>query len=101
MHIFHFPWKKIQGNLFASVGQETRTSSFAFALVWETSSTNIHKIVKSANDNPTQTKYQNNNLLRRHAIDWSLFRRDIHRPRHNNLPSATSRICHKLEKVLC
>ena len=62
---------------------------------------NIHKIVKSANDNPTQTKYKNNNLLRRHAIDWSLFRRDIHRPRHNNLPSATSRICHKLEKVLC
>ena len=35
MHIFQFPWKKIQGNLFASVGQEIRTSSFAFALVWD------------------------------------------------------------------
>ena len=33
--IFQFPWKKIQGNLFSSIGQETCTSSFAFALVWE------------------------------------------------------------------
>ena len=30
---------------------------------------------------------------------WSFFRRDSHEPRHSNLPSATSRICHKLEKV--
>ena len=32
MHIFQFPWKKIQGNLFSSVGEEACTSSFAFAL---------------------------------------------------------------------
>ena len=30
---FQFPWKKNQGNLFASVGQEACTSSFAFTLV--------------------------------------------------------------------
>ena len=94
MHIFQFPWKKIQGSLFAFVGQES------LPLLWfGTSTTNIHKIAKSANDNLTQDKHQNNNLLRRHAIDWSLFRRNNHESRHNNLPSATSRICHKLEKV--
>ena len=39
-------------------------------LLWfGTSTTNIHKIAKSANDNLTQDKHQNNNLLRRHAID--------------------------------
>ena len=64
-----------------------------------TSTTNIHKIVKSANDNLMQDKHQSYNLLRRHAIDWSLFRRDTHELRHDHLPSATSRICHKLEKV--
>ena len=69
-------------------------------LLWfETSSTNIHKIVKSAKDNLTQDKHQNNNLLRPHAIDWLFFRRDSHELRHSNLLSATSRICHKLEKV--
>ena len=94
MHIFQFPWKKIQGSLFAFVGQES------LPLLWfGTSTTNIHKIAKSANDNLTQDKHQNNNLLRRHAIDWSLFRRNNHESRHSNLPSATSRICHKLEKV--
>ena len=73
--------------------------SIPLSLHWfGTSTTNIHKIAKSANDNLAQDKHQNNNLLRRHAIDWSLFRRDSHEPRHNNLPSATSRICHKLEK---
>ena len=64
-----------------------------------TSATNIYKIAKIANDNLTQDKHQNNTLLRRHAIDLSLFRRDSHEPRHSNLPSATSRVCHKLEKV--
>ena len=34
-HIFQFPWKKIQGNLFSSIVQETCTSSLAFALVWD------------------------------------------------------------------
>ena len=69
-------------------------------LLWfGTSTTNIHKIVKSANDNLTQDKHQNYNLLRRHHIDWSFFRRDTHEPRHSNLPSATSRIYHKLEKI--
>ena len=62
------------------------------------STTNIHKIAKSTNDNFTQDKHQNNNLLRRHAIDWSLFRRDSHEPRHSNLPSATSRICHNWKR---
>ena len=39
-------------------------------LLWfGTSTTNVYKIVKSANDNLTQDKHQNNNLLRRHAID--------------------------------
>ena len=53
------------------------------SLLWfGTSTTNIHKIAKSANDNLTQDKHQNNNLLTRHAIDWSLFRRDCHEPRH-------------------
>ena len=32
---FSIPLEKIQGNLLASVGQETCTSSFAFALVWD------------------------------------------------------------------
>ena len=58
MHIFQFPWKDIQGNLFASVRQETCRSSFALALVWD-------------------------------ALEL----------RHSNIPSATSRICHKLEKA--
>ena len=63
-------------------------------LLWfGTRTTNIHKISKSANDNLTQDKHQNN------AIDWSLFRRDSHEQRHSNLPSTTSRIRHKLEKV--
>ena len=68
MHIFQFPWKKIQGNLLASVGQETCTSSFSFALVWD----QLHEysqIAKSTNDNLTQDKHQNNNLPRQHAID--------------------------------
>ena len=69
-------------------------------LLWfGTSTTNIHKIAKSTNDNLTQDKHQNNNLLRRHATDWSLFRSDSHEPRHSNFPSATSRVCHKLEKI--
>ena len=69
-------------------------------LLWfGASNTNIHKIAKSANDNLTQDQHQNNNLLRRHVIDWSLFRRDCHEPRHSNLPSATSRICLKPGKV--
>ena len=43
-------------------------------LVWfGTNTTNIHKIAKSANDNFTQDEHQNDNLLRRHAIDWSLL----------------------------
>ena len=42
-------------------------------LLWfGTGPTNIHKTVKSANDNLMQDKHQNYNLLRRHAIDWSL-----------------------------
>ena len=68
-------------------------------LCFGTSATNIYKIAKSANDNLTQYKHQNNNLLRQHAIDWSLFRRDSHESRHSNVPSATSKICYKLEKV--
>ena len=69
-------------------------------LLWfGTSTTNIHKIAKSVNDNLTQDKHQENNLLRRQAIDWSLLRRDSHKPKHSNLPSARSRICYKLEKV--
>ena len=36
---------------------------------------------------------KNNDLLRQHALDWSLFFRDTHEPTHSNLPSATSRIC--------
>ena len=68
-----------------------------FPFLWfGTSTTNIHKIAKNANNNLTQDKHQNNNLLRQHAIGWSFFRRDSHEPRHGNLPSATSRICHKL-----
>ena len=70
-------------------------------LLWfGTITTNIHKIVKSANHNLTQDKHQNYNLIRRHTIDWSLFRRDTHEPKPSNLPSATSRICHKLENTL-
>ena len=73
---------------------------FLLLLFWSgTSTTNIHKIAKKANDNLTQDKHQNNNLLRRHAIDWSLFRRDNDEWRHSSLLSATSRICHKLENV--
>ena len=73
---------------------------FLLPLLWfGTSTTNIHKIAKSVNDNLTQDKHQENNLLRRQAIDWSLLRRDSHKPKHSNLPSARSRICYKLEKV--
>ena len=43
MHIFQFLWKEIQGNLFASVGQE-------FCTVHLPLLTNIHRIAKSAND---------------------------------------------------
>ena len=69
-------------------------------LLWfGTSTTNICKIVTNANDNLTQDKNQNYNLLSRRAIDWSHFRRDTHEPRHSNLPSETSGICHKLDKV--
>ena len=69
-------------------------------LLWfGTSTTNIIKIAKSANENLTQYKHQNNNLLRQHAIDWSLFGRNSHESRHSNRPSTTSKICHKLEKV--
>ena len=64
-------------------------------LCFGTITANIHKIVKGANDNLTQDKHQNYNLLRRHVIDWSL------EPRHSNLSSATSRICHKNGKSLC
>ena len=46
-----------------------------------------------------QDKHQNNYLLTGHAVDWSLYRRNSHEPRHSNLLSATSRICHKLEKA--
>ena len=59
----------------------------------------IHKIFKSANDNFGLDEHQNNDLPRQHAVDWSLFLRDTHEARHSNLPSAASRICHKLEKV--
>ena len=64
-------------------------------LIW----LNIHKIFKTASDNRTQDKYQNNNFLKWHAIDWSFFRRDTHEPRHRNFLSVTSRICQKLGKV--
>ena len=57
-----------KGNSFASIGQKTCTSSFALALFWARTM-NIYKIVKSVNDNLTQDKHQNNNLLKRHAID--------------------------------
>ena len=57
--------------------------SVPLPLLWlGTSTMNLHKIVKSANDNLTHDKHQNYNLLRRHAIDYSLFRRDTHEPRH-------------------
>ena len=40
------------------------------SLLWfGTSSSNIHKTVKSTSNNLMQDKHQNNNLLRRHAID--------------------------------
>ena len=68
-------------------------------LCFGTSTANIHTIVKSINDNLTQDKHQNHYLLRRHVIDWLLFRRDTHESKHSNLSSATSRICQKLEKV--
>ena len=77
--------------MFASVGQGTYKSSFPFALVWD----KHHEYSK----NLTRDKHQNHSLLRRHAIDLSLFRRDIYEVRHSNLPSATFRICHKREKV--
>ena len=70
------------------------------SLLWfGTSTSNIHKTVKSTSNNLMQDKHQNNNLLRRHAIDWSLLRRGTHEPRYSNPLFATSRICHKLEKV--
>ena len=82
---FSVSLEKIQGNLFAS---------------WfGTGTTNIHKIVKSANENLTQDKHRNYNLLRRHVIYWSLFRKDAHDSRNSNFPFATSRICHKMGKV--
>ena len=57
-----------------------------------------HEYSQSVNDNLTQDKHQNYNLLRWHAIDWWLFRSYTHNSRHSNLPSATSMIFHKLEK---
>ena len=62
-------------------------------LLWfRTDTRNINKIVKSGNDNLTQDKHQNQYLLRRQAINWSIFRSDTYEPRHSNLPSAISRI---------
>ena len=43
----------------------------------------------------TQHGHQNYNLLRLHPTDWSLFRSNVHEPRHTNL---SSRFYHKLEK---
>ena len=63
-----------------------------FLLWFRTDTRNINKIVKSGNDNLTQDKDQNQYLLRRQAINWSVFRSDTYEPRHSNLPSAISRI---------
>ena len=98
MHIFQFLWKKVQDNF--SLPLVRKLVRVPWPLLWfGISSTNIHKIVKSVNDNLTQDKHQNDNLLRPHATDWSLFIRDTPQPRHSNLPPTTSRIFHKLEKV--
>ena len=76
MHIFQFPWKKKTICLLPLVRKLVRVP---VPLLWfGSSTTHIQKIVKSAHDNLTQDKHQNNNLLRRHDIDGSLFRRDTH-----------------------
>ena len=95
---FQFSWKKFK--TICSLPLVRKPAWVPLPLLWfGTSTTHIYKIFKSANDNLGQDEHQNNDLLRQHAVDWSLFLRDTHEPRHSNLPSATSRICHKLEKV--
>ena len=65
-------------------------------LVWiATGTTYIHKIVKSTNDNLMQDKRQNliyldNMLLIPHSLEDEIY---------TYLPSATSRICNKMQKV--
>ena len=46
MHIFQFPWKKVQDNLLAFVVQETCTSFFAFASVWDQHHKYSQKLLK-------------------------------------------------------
>ena len=65
------------GKKFKAICLVRKLVQVPLVLLWfGTSTTNVYKIVKSANDNLTQDKHQKNNLLRRHAIDWSLFRRN-------------------------
>ena len=65
-------------------------------LLWfEISTTIFTKLLKVP---MTVLRRINIKYRRRHAVNWSLFKRDAHELRHGNLPSATSRICHELEK---
>ena len=96
MHIFQFPWKTF--NAIRSLPLIRKLVWVPLPLLWfGTSIMNIHKIVKSTNDNLMQGKRQNYNVLKRHVTDWPLFRTDIYEPKLSNLPTATYRICHKLE----
>ena len=84
MHIVQFPWKKIK--VICPLVLVRKLARVPLPLLWfGIGTTNIHKIVKSVNDNLAQDKHQNCILLRRHAIDWSHLRRDTHEPRHTSL----------------
>ena len=70
MHIFQFPSKK-KLEAICSLPLVRKLVRFPLLLLWfGTSTMNIHTIFKSANDNLTQDKHQNYNLLRQQVIDW-------------------------------
>ena len=84
MYIVQFPWKKIK--VICLLVLVRKLARVPLPLLWfGIGTTNIHKIVKSVNDNLAQDKRQNCILLRRYAIDWSHLRRDTHEPRHTSL----------------
>ena len=72
MHISQFSCKNLKA--ICSLPLVRKLVRVSLPLLWfGTSTPHIHKIVKSSNDNLTHDNHQNNNILRQHAIDWSLF----------------------------
>ena len=61
-----------QQNLFNFDDQETYVSSF-FAFWPRAGPTNFHQIVESFSSISAQDKWKNNNLVRKHTLNWVLL----------------------------